>query len=394
VTPESQRYVRAVNGTGVFLHTGLGRAPFSQAMLDDLSAALAGYTVVEVDPRTGERDLRERAVVESLLGLTGAPAGTVVNNNAAAILLAATVLAAEHEVLVSRGELIEIGGGFRIPEVLANSGAKLREVGTTNHTRIEDYEAAFTADTRLILRVHASNYRIVGDHASPDRVELVSLAQKRGVPLMEDLGSGLIDRFGMAALDGEPTAREALAEGVDVVTFSGDKLLGGPQSGLILGKEPLIGEMRRAPLFRAVRPDKIVLALLEQVLNRYPRSPQGIPRLPFYQALARSPDSLRAAAEELAQDVRQAALAIEIDVISSQAFAGSGSVPVKPIPSYALSLTPASLRAHDAARRLRQGRPPLYVTLERDAIKIDVFTLLAGEFPVVVEALKQLEREP
>jgi L-seryl-tRNA(Ser) seleniumtransferase len=383
-------YTRAVNGTGIFLHTGLGRAPFSERMVDALRESLRGYTVLEIDPHSGERSFREGAVVNALVELTGAEAGTVVNNNAAAVLLSVSVTAGGGEVIVSRGELIEIGGGFRMPDVLSCSGARLCEVGTTNLTRIEDYAAAITSETRLLMRVHSSNFRIVGEEAAPTRAEIVALGRKHSLPVIEDLGSGLISRFGIDCLEKEPTVREALAEGVDIVTFSGDKLLGGPQSGLILGRAHLIDAVRSNPLFRAVRPDKATLSLLEGVLRTLKDAGDGVPDLPFFRAFAMTLQDLEERAESLAALLRDQIPGARFSTTRTEAFAGSGSVPARPIPSCSVVVSVAGLRPQELARRLRTGRPPLYTTAKGEGVRIDVITLMSGDEEAVLQAFRSI----
>ncbi len=389
--PQS-RYVRAVNGTGIFLHTGLGRAPIPGALVDRLAGEATGYVVLEVDPATGERAHRERGVVEVLKGLTGAEAGTVVNNNAAAVLLAASTLADGGEVIVSRGELVEIGGGFRIPEVLACSGARLCEVGTTNRTTIEDFEAAVTSETRLLMRIHTSNFKILGDGSLPAREEVVALGRKRSIPVVEDLGGGLIDRYGFSLFAEEPTVREAITQGVDVVTFSGDKLCGGPQAGLILGMRESVEAMRANSLFRALRPDKLTLALLEQTFACYAGGAGELPSLPFFQALSDTSGPLRRRANRLAKQLCSVIPSVRFRVERSEAFAGSGSVPTEPVRSWALAVAAPDLKAQELARRLRTGAPPVFATLKGDEARIDMFALMPGDDEAIIEAFGVLFR--
>lgn len=383
-------YLRVVNGTGIFLHTGLGRAPFSEEIVHELGTALSGYTVVEIDPETGTRTRREKAVVDILKAKTGAESGLVVNNNAAAVLLALSTLARGGEVIISRGELVEIGGGFRVPDVLAASGARLCEVGSTNRTRISDYADGVTSDTRLLMRVHASNYRIVGDNEGVTREELVTLGRERSLPVVEDLGGGLLRGFGIDALHAEPTVDGALAAGVDLVTFSGDKLLGGPQSGLMLGRAAIVDAMRATPLFRAVRPDKMTLVLLERVLHRFPDSADEPPDLPFFKAITRNRDTLRRRAGEICRLLAGACPTVRFDVVASEAFAGSGAVPTVPIPSFAVVLEAPGMKATALAARLRQSDPPVWGTVKGDAFRLDVMTLLPGDEADLETAFRQL----
>jgi len=383
-------YMRVVNGTGIFLHTGLGRAPFSRDIVDELGDALSGYTVVEIDPETGARDRREKVIVDLLKAKTGAESGLVVNNNAAAVLLALTTLARGGEVIISRGELVEIGGGFRVPDVLAASGAHLREVGSTNRTRIDDYAEAVTSDTRLLMRVHASNYRIVGEKEGVTREELVALGRERSLPVVEDLGGGLLRRYGVDALAAEPTVDGALGAGVDLVTFSGDKLLGGPQSGLLLGSAAIVDTMRAAPLFRALRPDKMTLALLERVVVRFPDNNERLPDLPFFKAITRGKDALRRRADEICHLLAGARSGLRFSVEASEAYAGSGAVPAVPIPSFAVIVKAPKTNAATIAARLRQSDPPVWGTVKGDALRLDVMTLLPGDEAALESSFRQL----
>jgi len=379
-----------INGTGIFLHTGLGRAPFSEEVVHELGEALRGYTVVEIDPETGERDRRERVLIDILKAKTGAEAGLVVNNNAAAVLLAVSTLARGGEVIVSRGELVEIGGGFRIPDVLAASGARLREVGTTNRTRIEDYVAAVGPETRLLMRIHASNYRIVGEREGVSRESIVALGREKSLPVVEDLGGGLLRRYGIDLLEAEPTVGDALAAGVDLVTFSGDKLLGGPQSGLILGCAAVVDEMRAMPLFRAVRPDKMTLALLERVLHRFPDGAGELPDLPFFKAITEGGESLQRRAEKIRRSLADAWPTARFTVVASKALAGSGAVPVVPIPSFAIAIKLPGVKATALAARLRRADPQVWGTVKGDAFRLDVITLLPGDEEMLYGAFRQL----
>ncbi len=383
-------YVRAINGTGIFLHTGLGRAPFSPVLMSDLGDRLKGYTIVEIDRGTGDRICREEGVCAMFRELTNAESALVVNNNAAAVLLTVSVLAQGGEVVISRGELIEIGGGFRIPEVLSSSGAVLREVGTTNSTRIDDYENALSNETRLLMKVHASNYKVVGDGSAPSRREIVALGNKHSIPVVEDLGSGLINRYGITCLNEEPTVIEALGRGVDVITFSGDKLFGGPQCGLILGRARLLEELRAAPLFRAVRPDKMTLALIEQVLRRYIESKNAPPDLPFFRAVTAKQDSLRDRAMRIAGSLDEKVKNGRFGVVGSKGFVGSGSAPEQAIPSYAVAISIPGMKPHVLARKLRDSSPPLFATIKMDEVRIDMLTLLADDDEIIVRIFESL----
>src|SRR5215216_1605564 len=298
------RLRRALNATGVIVHTNLGRAPLPEAALERALEVGRGYSNLEYDVTAGARGSRQDHVVPILRRLTGAEAALVVNNNAAAVMLALAALAEGREVLVSRGELIEIGDGFRIPDVLARSGARLREVGTTNRTRAADYEPAIGPDTALLLRVHQSNFRLVGFTEQPTTTQLAQVAKRAGLPLVDDLGSGvLLPPSNSPLLGDEPSAREALADGADLVTFSGDKLLGGPQAGIVVGRADLVEQLRRHPLQRALRADKLTLAALDGTLALYLDPDRALREIPVLRMLHEPVDAVRGRAERLARIV-------------------------------------------------------------------------------------------
>ncbi|HKX25123.1 MAG TPA: L-seryl-tRNA(Sec) selenium transferase, partial [Actinomycetota bacterium] len=313
-----------INATGVVLHTGLGRAPLPDAAVRAVRKMAGGYADLEIDRETGARGRRTTRAEFLLTALTGAEDALVVNNNAAALLLALAGLARRKDVLVSRGELIEIGGEFRLPEIMAASGARLVEVGTTNRTRVQDYRAAVSSKTGLILKVHPSNYRVVGFAQSPSVSSLAAVARKADVPLLHDVGSGLLDRYREVPAE-EPAATEALAEGADLVCFSGDKLLGGPQAGILLGRSELIDRLRRHPVARAVRVDKMTVAALEAVLRLYAEGHRD--QVPAWRLLSERPAALRTRARTLAGSLPAAS------VETGEAVAGGGSIPGYGIPS-------------------------------------------------------------
>jgi L-seryl-tRNA(Ser) seleniumtransferase len=314
---------RVLNATGVIVHTNLGRAPLAAAALDHVREATRGYSNLEFDLTTGSRGSRQDHVAGVLRRLTGAEAALVVNNNAAAVLLALAALAEGREVVVSRGELIEIGDGFRIPDVLARSGARLVEVGTTNRTRAADYERAIGPDTAVLLRVHQSNFRVVGFTEQPRVEELAAVARRHALPLVDDLGSGVLD-----ALSDEPSAREALAAGADLVCFSGDKLLGGPQAGIVAGRADLVERLRRHPLQRALRADKLTIAALEGTLQLHLDAPERIPVLRM----------LREPAEAVRRRAERLAAAVEGTVEETVARVGGGALPLAELPSFACAV--------------------------------------------------------
>ena len=355
---------QVINATGVVLHTGLGRAPLPARSAEAAAAAARGYADLEVDRASGGRGRRTSRAESLLLALTGAPDALVVNNNAAALLLVLAAIAPRKEVLVSRGELIEIGGEFRLPDIMAASGAKLVEVGTTNRTRIGDYRRAMGSKTSLILKVHPSNYRVVGFTNAVPVADLVALGAPAGVPVAFDVGSGLLDRYPEVPAD-EPAVTQALADGADLVTFSADKLLGGPQAGVIVGRTDLIERLRRHPLARALRIDKMTIAALESVLRLYATGRRT--QIPLWRMLATKPTALLDRARGLASAFKKASAR------PSEAAAGGGSLPGHAIASAELVIPSAS--AERVAARLRQGRPAVFCRVEDAAIVFDLLTV-------------------
>jgi L-seryl-tRNA(Ser) seleniumtransferase len=360
---------RVINATGVIAHTNLGRAPLADEALARVHEAACGYSNLEYDLGTGARGSRQNHVAPLLRRLTGAEAALVVNNNAAAVMLALAALAEGREVLVSRGELIEIGDGFRIPEVLARSGARLREVGTTNRTRAADYERAIGPETALVLRVHQSNFRLVGFTQQPTLAELSQLARRHGVPLVDDLGSGALSHVG----GDEPTARESLAAGADLVCFSGDKLLGGPQAGIVVGGTELVERLRRHPLQRALRADKLTLAALEGTLALHLEAPQ---RVPVLRMLREDVAAVRRRAERLAELVDGA-------VEETVARAGGGALPLAEVPSYACAVE------EELAAKLRTADPPVVAVVRDGRTLLDCRTISDDEVEDVATAVRR-----
>ena len=371
---------RVLNASGVILHTNLGRAPLSAAAAEAAARAAAGYSNLEYDlvaGRRGKRDVHAGVLLERLLG---APA-IVVNNNAAAIFLTLAALARGGEALVSRGELVEIGDGFRIPEILAESGARLAEVGATNRTRIEDFRAGVTPETRVILRVHPSNFKIVGFTGRPSRAELVALAAERQIPLIEDLGSGCLYDLAQHGLEEEPPVPAALREGVDLVTFSGDKLLGGPQAGVIAGRPELVARIRRHPLFRALRADKMVYAALEATLRDYLF--ERWDAVPALRMIRLTRDEIRARAAAFAQALGPGAEAVE-----GESLLGGGSTPAQSLPTTLVRIAPRpGCSAASLERRLRQGDPPVIARIEGDQVVLDLRTIEPGADEALVRAV-------
>ncbi len=366
---------RVINATGVVLQTNLGRAPLAPAAIDAIADA-TGAVSVEYDLDAGRRGERHGHAARLLAELSGAEDGVVANNNAAAVLLALSAIASRREVIVARGELVEIGGGFRIPDVLRRSGAKLVEVGTTNRTYVRDYAAAITERTGAILRVHASNFKVSGFVASPEDRSLGALARERGVAFIHDLGSGtFIDtsRYGLAR---EETVREAVAAGADVVTFSGDKLLGGPQAGLAVGRASAIAALRAHPLMRAVRPDKITLAALVATLELY-RDGRAESDIPVWRMIAATQSTLTKRARALAAALaRQGA---EAEVIETESTIGGGSLPEETQPSRAVALGARHGHANELAARLRATTPPVIARVIEDRVALDLRSVQAED---------------
>ena len=362
---------RVLNATGVILHTNLGRAPLAEEALAQVVEAARGYSNLELDLREGSRGSRQDHVAAILRRLTGAEAALVVNNNAAAMLLALAALAEGREVIVSRGELIEIGDGFRIPDVLAHSGARLVEVGSTNRTRARDYEKAVRPETALILRVHQSNFRVVGFTELPRLEELAAVARRAGVPLLDDLGSGVLASNSLLQADGEPSARDSLAAGADLVCFSGDKLLGGPQAGIVVGRSELIERLRRHPLQRAVRADKLTLAALEGTLRVYLDTPE---RIPVLRMLHEDSGRVRARAERLAKLVGGT-------VEETVGRVGGGALPLAELPSFACAIE------ESLAAPLRVGDPPVIGIVRDGKLLLDCRTLAEAEVDEVAAAV-------
>jgi L-seryl-tRNA(Ser) seleniumtransferase len=372
-----------INATGVVLHTNLGRAPLS-APAAQAAAMIAGrYSTLEFDPRTGRRGRRHDLVADLLRYLTGADAAAVVNNCAAAVLLMLTALAKGKEVIVGRGELVEIGGGFRMPDVMRLSGARLVEVGTTNRTRPEDYAAAITPKTAAILKVHASNFQVVGFTESVEVEPLARVARQHGVLLLHDLGSGSLLDTAAHGLAAEPRIQDSLRAGTDLLACSGDKLLGGPQAGLLLGRAELVDKVMKHPLARAVRVDKLTLAALTATLELY--LTQSVAALPIWSMLGASADAM--AARALTWQRRLLERGIEVEVVPAESTVGGGSLPGERLPTTALSLTPKPGRAADLLRRLREHEPPVIGRIERERVLLDPRTVLPDEDDALLDAV-------
>lgn len=382
------RLRRLINATGVVLHTNLGRAVLAPTAIEAVITAASGYTNLELDLSTGKRGSRYAHVENLLTLITGAEAAMVVNNNAAAVLLCLSTLARGKEVIVSRGQLVEIGGSFRIPEVMEQSGAVLVEVGATNKTYLRDYERAITPQTALLLQVHTSNYRIVGFTRETTLAELVELGQKTGLPVMCDLGSGFLVDMRHLGLPYEPAVPEVVASGVDIVTFSGDKLLGGPQAGIIVGKRIYIEKMRQNPLTRALRIDKLTVAALEATLREYLPGTPKLTNIPTYRMLAMSRDEHRRRAEELAALLEEAAGGrAGVELLEGSSAVGGGAMPLAELPATLIGVKPFHLSVSELAANLRRGEPAVLGRVQDDRLLFDVRTLLKGEEILLAAAL-------
>lgn len=385
-----------VNATGTLTHTNLGRALLSTAACEAIQQAAQNYVNLEYDVATGKRGHRDRITEPLLQQLTGAEASTIVNNNAAAVLLALQTLARGKEVIVSRGELIEIGGAFRIPDVMEASGAILREVGTTNRTHLRDYAAAITENTGLLLKVHPSNYKILGFTATPAMEELTQLGTQHGIPTMEDLGSGALVDMAQYGLPREPLVAESLASGVDIVTFSGDKLLGGPQAGLIVGKAAWIEKMRKNPMMRAMRVDKLTLAALSATLQLYLTAPYAgtdtlAAQLPMLNRYTRPMEALHTVAMELAHQLESIfGDKVRIRVAETHGQIGSGALPIETLPSVALVLEASDVSAEGLAAHFRNAKVPVIGRIKDAQLWLDLRAIYEREQAWIVETAQQV----
>ncbi|MGC9108937.1 MAG: L-seryl-tRNA(Sec) selenium transferase [Caldimicrobium sp.] len=394
VFEEYERYTlrRVINATGVIVHTNLGRAPLPSEAIEHLIEIARYYSNLEYNLLEGKRGSRYSHVEELLKELTGAEAALVVNNNASAVLITLNTLANGREVIVSRGELVEIGGSFRIPEVMKWAGCILKEVGTTNKTHLFDYENAITENTALLLKVHKSNYAIVGFTKEVSTEELVALGKKRGIPVMEDLGSGCLVDFSKYGLMKEPTVQEVLKAGVDVVTFSGDKLLGGPQAGIILGKKEIIEKIRKNPLNRAIRIDKLTLAALEATLKLYRDENLAIEKIPVLKMILTKKETLKRKANRLFKAIKELNLPkAKVYLIPTVAKTGGGALPLLNIPSYGVALEIEGVSPQELQKKLRKNEPPIIAITEEKAIVFEVRTLFDEDIPIIKEALQRLK---
>jgi L-seryl-tRNA(Ser) seleniumtransferase len=380
---------RVINATGVVLHTNLGRAPLARAAIDAIERVASGFSNLEYDIEAGARGSRYVHCASLLRELTAAEDALVVNNCAAALVLVLNTVANGREAVLSRGELIEIGGSFRVPEIMEKSGARLVEVGTTNRTHLDDYRRALSAETGALLKVHRSNFAVSGFVAEASARDLAALAAERGLPLVHDLGSGLMMRLDEYGLSGEPTARDALAAGASVVTMSGDKLLGGPQAGLILGKRDIIERVRKNPLTRSYRVDKLTLAALEATLSIYREPARALREIPALAQLTATASALRVRAERLRERLGADAADGRVSVLDSEASVGGGAFPDARIPSVALAL---SGRPAELERLLRAGNPAVVARVSDDRVLLDLRTVFPSEDEELATALRNVLR--
>ncbi len=384
---------RVINGTGIIIHTNLGRAPLPQECLSFMDEIARSYSNLEYDLERGERGERYVHVEGLLKRITGAEASLPVNNNAAAVLLTLNTLASGREVVVSRGELVEIGGSFRLPDVMRRSGALLVEVGTTNRTYISDYESAIGEKTALLLKVHRSNFRITGFTHDVRVTELVSLGVRYSIPVMVDLGSGSLIDFSHYGIEKEPTVQECIRDGADIVTFSGDKLLGGPQSGLILGKKRYIDMIKKNPLHRAVRIDKLTLSCLEALLRIYLDHEDAVKRVPVLKMITQSEEDVMKRGKRVFQRLKRHGLSnLEISLRQDLSQAGGGSLPGVNLPTWVIAIKARTLSANVMQGMLRRNNPPIISRISGDEVIIDFRTVMDGDIEDLIAGIIKLEK--
>ena len=377
-----------INGTGILLHTGLGRAPLCKTAIEEIESMAAGYASVEIDLQTGQRSQRVSAVERIICELTGAEAAVVVNNNAAATMITLGSMAGGQEVIVSRGQLIEIGGSYRLPEVMECSGCTLKEVGATNKTRAADYENAINEQTGALLKVHPSNFEIVGFTATVPIEEMVAIGRKHNVPVIDDVGSGALIDFGRYGLGNEPVVRQSIDAGADVVLFSGDKLIGGPQCGIIIGKKVYIDAILKNPLMRAMRVDKITLAALNATLKKYRNVESAEQEIPLLTMLSTPVANLKMRAEKIAAQVSGVGGVGQCEVIESQAMLGGGSLPTQELPSYCVTVPVDGKTANWIAGRLREAEPAIMGRVQKDKFMIDLRAVFPAQDSQLVSVLE------
>ncbi len=379
-----------INGTGVILHTGLGRAPLAEDAINAIADVSRGYASVEVSLESGKRSHRIDAVKKLLCELTGAEAAAVANNNAAATLLTLAAMATGQEVIVSRGELIEIGGSYRLPDVMSASGAVLKEVGTTNKTRVSDYENAIHEETGALMKVHTSNYVVCGFTEAASIDELVALGKKTDVPVIDDVGSGALIDFSKYGLTDEPTIQRSIKAGADVILFSGDKLIGGPQCGIVVGKEKYIEKITKHPMMRAMRVDKMTLAGLAATLRLYRNIDEAEEKVPLLAMLSTTMDSLRSRAERMLPRLQALAYFQSVEIVEAQSMLGGGSIPTQSVPTICLQVKPQSISVQQLSDQIRKSESPIFGRIQNDAYYLDLRTILPSQDLRVIEAISSL----
>ncbi len=381
-----------INATGIIIHTNLGRSLLSDAAIKNIQDVAESYTNLEFDVGEGRRGKRHSHVEEVLCRLTGGEAATVVNNNAAAVMLILNTLALGKEVIVSRGELIEIGGSFRIPDVMERSGAMLREVGTTNKTHLKDYRDAINSDTAALLKVHTSNYRILGFAEEVSLEDLVELGREKGIPVIQDLGSGCLVDLRRYGIDGESTVQESLRLGVDIVTFSGDKLLGGPQGGIIIGKKSYLDKIRENPLARAVRIDKMTLAGLEVTLREYFDEKKAIKNIPTLRMLCQTLEEIEERARRIVEGLRETIneKRLDIQIKDGISLSGGGALPLGNLPTKVIAIIPKEIKVTEFEKGLRENNPPIIVRIKDEEILLDPRTILEKDIEIIIEAVRRI----
>ena len=383
----SDNLLTAVNATGVVIHTNLGRSLLADSAKDKLVEVASKYSTLEINCETGERGSRYELVEDLLVELTGAEAALVVNNNAAAVLIAVSALAEGQEAIIARGQLVEIGGSFRIPDVMEQGGATLKGIGTTNRVHLKDYRNAINDETGMILKVHTSNYKVVGFSKDVALEDLAELGTEHELPVVEDLGSGILVDLTETGLSYEQTVQDTVAAGADVVTFSGDKLLGGPQAGIIVGKEEYIEQMKSHPLNRAMRVDKFTLGALEATLKEYRDFEAAKEKIPTLRMLTASLDDLKAKAESIVEKLDQHSALKVREGISR---VGGGSYPTEELRTYVVEIDPQEMAAHELAEQLRHNDPPIFTRITDEKVILDVRTLQQGDQAYLVAALQEL----
>jgi len=390
---EETPYLRpVVNGTGIILHTGLGRAPLAKPAMEAVVEISSGYASVEVDVKTGERGQRIKSVERLLRELTGAEAAVIVNNNAAATMLTLSALAAGTEVIVSRGQLIEIGGSYRLPDVMECSGAKLREVGTTNKTHLADYERAICEETGALLKVHPSNFEVVGFVKTVSTKEMVDLAHKHNLPMIDDVGSGALIDFSKFGLMDEPLVKQSLNDGADVVLFSGDKLIGGPQCGIIIGKQKYITKILKNPLMRAMRVDKMTLAALAATLRLYRDQEKAEQEVPILRMLSMPIENLKLRANKIAQQIGHLPFIGVCDVVEDQSMLGGGSLPTQKIPTWCLAIEPTGMSLNKLAHELRNSTPSVMGRIQKERLYLDLRTIQPSQDADLVTVFESVKK--